>query len=233
MFKVEDISYFSKLSISTQKMLDDKIFKKSYRQNSIVFYEGDKSGYLYILLDGTVKMYKSTPKGNQIHINHLKAPSLIGEYACFERQPYPATCEFATDGVVGLLPYDVVNELLGEREFTKEIISSLTGKVLLLSALVHKETVLSSEAKVADLLIQKESIFTRLKNSEIASILNLTPETFSRILTKFKKEGLISANKHQLTILDRDRLLNLIDTNKIKECTNCIIQFKKEHGIKV
>ena len=232
MYKLEDIPMFSHLPRPYFSMLNDKLFVKNYKKDSIVFYEGDKSDYMYIVLEGSVKMYKTTPKGNQIHINTLKAPSLIGEYACFEQQPFPATCEFVSDGVMGMLPFATIMELLNNRDFAYEIIKSLTGKVMLLSTLVHKETVLSSEAKVADILIHKPNIFERLKNSEIASILNLTPETFSRILAKFKKEKIITLTNHQLDILDRDKLFIILETNKIKECSNCIISFKEKMGYK-
>ena len=230
MNRLEEISFFNKLSKEHIELINDKLFIQSYKANSIVFYEGDSSKYLYILLEGSVKLYKTTPKGNTIHINQLYAPTLIGEYACFEQKPYPATCEFVTDGTVGLLPFDTVFELLGSKDFALELIRSLTGKVMMLSALVHNETVLSSEAKVANIIIKKPTVFNRLKNSEIASILNLTPETFSRILAKFKREKIIEIKNHDLSILDIDKLNNILETNKIKECNNCILAFKKEHG---
>lgn len=232
MLRLEDIPMFSTLTQSNLKALYKQTHIKNYAKNSIVFYEGDDSAYLHILLEGSVKLYKTTPKGTQIQINRLGAPDLIGEYACFENQPYPATCEFVTDGVMGLLPFDVVYKHLSDPNFSLEIIKSLTGKVSLLSALVHKETVLSSEAKVADLMLQKLSMFHRLKNNELASILNLTPETFSRILTKFKKEGLISVEKHKISILHEEALHSIVDTNTMKDCTNCIAHFKEQIGYK-
>ena len=231
MYDIKDIPMFSNLSAKHINEIKDKMFIKEYKQNSIVFYEGDSSKYLYIILEGKVKLYKTTPKGSHIHINRLSAPSLIGEYACFEEQPFPATCEFVTDGVMGLLPFEVVKNLLSDKNFSLEIIKSLTGKVMLLSALIHKETVLSSEAKVADILINKESIFNRLKNNEIADILNVTPETLSRILSKFKKEKIISIKKGKLEILDSDKLIDILETNKVKECTNCILKFKEQMGL--
>lgn len=230
MYKLEEISIFSKLSESHLKELYDNTYIKYFTKDSIVFYEGDSSKYLYILLEGSIKLYKTTPKGSQVQINRLNAPSLIGEYACFEQVPYPATCEFVTDGCMGMLPYSEVYRYLSNPQFSLEIIKSLTGKILLLSSLVHKETVLSSEAKVADLIIQNISIFERLKNNEIASMLNLTPETFSRILTKFKKQNIIKITKHKVNVLDCDALYAIVETNTIKDCTNCIANFKKEIG---
>jgi len=232
MLKLREIDMFKALSESNLEDLNTHLIVKSYLKDSIVFYEGDSSEYLHIVLEGKVKLYKTTPKGNQIQINRLSAPALIGEYACFEHQPFPASCEFVEDGAMGLLPFQYVYDNLSNSAFSLEIIKSLTAKVSLLSSLVHKETVLSSEAKVADLILQKPAIFGRLKNNEIASILNLSPETFSRILAKFKKEGIIHYNKYQLEVINYPALNIIIDTNKIKDCTNCILDFKKKIGYK-
>jgi len=232
MYKLEEIPMFSALTGVHLKELYAQTHTKQFAKDSIVFYEGDESKYLHILLEGSIKLYKTTPKGTQIQINRMAAPALIGEYACFEKQAYPATCEFLTDGVMGLLPFEFVYRHLGNPSFSLEIIKSLTGKVALLSALVHKETVLSSEAKVADLMVQKLPLFHRLKNNEIASMLNLTPETFSRILTKFKKEGIICIKNQKVTIENADALYHIVETNTIKDCTNCIAHFKEKIGYK-
>ena len=232
MLRLEDIPMFSTLTQSNLKELYNQTHIKNYAKDSIVFYEGDESTYLHILLEGSVKMYKTTPKGTQVQINRLGAPDLIAEFACFENQPFPATCEFVTKGVMGLLPFDVIYKHLADPNFSLEIIKSLTGKVSLLTALVHKETVLSSEAKVADLMLQKLSLFHRLKNNELASILNLTPETFSRILTKLKKEGIITVENQKIVILNEDALYTIVDTNTMKDCTNCIASFKEQIGYK-
>jgi CRP/FNR family transcriptional regulator len=232
MIKLEDIPMFSALGEAHLKELNNAIYVKQYAKDSIVFYEGDESEYLHILLKGDVKLYKTSPKGSQIQINRFSAPSLIAEFACFEKEVFPATCEFVTDGSIGLLHFDKLYEYLNQPEFSLELIKSLTSKVMLLSSLVHKETILSSEAKVADLMIRKIAVFNRLKNNEIASILNLTPETFSRILTKFKKENIIFVDNNHLKILNSDALYKIVDTNTMKECTNCIAHFKAEIGYK-
>ena len=232
MFALEEIPMFSALGQNYIKELQEEIHIKHYTKESIVFYEGDESEYLHILMHGSVKLYKTTPKGSQIQINRFSAPGLIAEYACFEKEPFPATCEFVTDGTIGLLHFDKLYDYLNQPQFSLELIKSLTGKISLLSALVHKETILSSEAKVADLMLKKVTIFNRLKNNEIASILNLTPETFSRILTKMKKEGIIKIENHKLHILNQDALLAIIESNTIKTCTNCLADFKEKIGYK-
>ena len=226
MVDLTDIPMFSDLDKKFHKELYDSVYIKKFTKNSIVFYEGDESDYLHILLEGTIRLYKTSPKGSEVQIKRMDAPDTIGEYACFEKEPFPVTCEFVSDGVMGLLHFDKVYKYLDNKEFSLGLIKSLTSKVMMLSALVHKETILSSEAKVADLMLERVTIFNRLKNNEIAGILNLTPETFSRIMTKFKKESIIIVKNHKLTILNRDALYMIIETNTVKECTNCIDIFK-------
>lgn len=228
MIELQEIPMFSALEDKYISELKNEVYIKNFSKNSIVFYEGDKSEYLHILMEGDVKLYKTSPKGSQIQINRFSAPSIIAEFACFEKEVFPATCEFVTNGAIGLLHFDKLYSYLNQPAFSLELIKSLTAKIMLLSSLVHKETILSSEAKVADLMIKKVAIFNRLKNNEIASILNLTPETFSRILTKFKKEKIISVNKHRLKVLNEDALYSIVYTNTMKECTNCIAHFKSE-----
>ncbi len=232
MIELQEIPMFSALEEKYISELKNAVRVKHFSKDSIVFYEGDESKYLHILMEGDVKLYKTSPKGSQIQINRFSAPSLIAEFACFEKEVFPATCEFVTDGIIGLLHFDKLYEYLNQPDFSLELIKSLTGKVMLLSSLVHKETILSSEAKVADLMIKKVAIFNRLKNNEIASILNLTPETFSRILTKFKKEEIILVEEQQLKVLNMDALYMIVETNTMKECTNCIAHFKEQIGYK-
>ncbi len=227
MHQLIDIQLFSKLSDKYLNDIKQNAITRTYSKNSIVFYEGDTSKYLYVILEGTVKMYKTTPKGTQIQINRFEAPAMVGEYACFENQPFPASCEFVTEGKTVMIPFTHILKNLEDGQFSLELIKSLTAKIMVLSTLIHKETIFSSEAKVAKILIENVEIFSKLKYNEIAAILNLTPETLSRIFKKLKKEQIIEIKTGQhVKILNYEVLEEVIESNKVKECTNCIAQFK-------
>lgn len=232
MVDLRTVQLFSKLSDRHLAEIEAQSVVRSYSRESIVFYEGDRGEYLYIVVEGIVKLYKTSPKGTQIQINRFEAPAVVGEYACFERMPFPATCEFVTDGKMAMVPYEFIYRHLGEEDFSLEIIKSLTSKIMVLSALIHKETIFSSEAKVAKMLLENSEIFSKLKYNEVASILNLTPETLSRIFKKMKKEGMIEVDRqHRVFVLDPEALDRVIENNKIKTCTNCLADFKKQMGM--
>ena len=232
MTKIEDIPLFTNLHKSFHKNLNEHIYIRKFLKNGIVFYEGDCSDYLHILLDGQVRLYKTSPKNTMIQIHRLNAPATIGEYACLERVKFPATCEFISEsGTVGLLHFDKVMEYLKEPNFALALLKSMTNKVMMLSSLVHKETIFSSEAKVADLILSEIDIFNRVKNNEIASILNITPETLSRILSRFKKENIIDMKEHIVTIRDMETLHMILEKNTLKVCTNCFDKKEKSASL--
>ncbi len=217
MLTLKDLPLFSALNEKQLTKLQSDVHIHQYDKDSIVFFEGDESKYLYILLEGTVRLYKTTPKGKQIHMHNFEAPEAIALFVAFEKIPFPATCELLTNGHIGLLPIEKFNACLADTNFSTALVKALARRMKLLSDLLHKETVYSSEAKIADILYTNPSIFERLKNIEIAAMLNITPETLSRILTKLKKENIIRIDGHQVTIMDQDALHRILETNCVEK----------------
>lgn len=215
MYNLQSIPLFSKLSEAHLAELQSQMHIHQYEKDSIVFYEGDESEYLHILLDGVVRLYKTSPKGTQVHMHNFAAPEVIALFAAFEKIPFPASCEFLGEGTVGLLPLEKIYTCMQNVDFSISLVSALSKRMKLLADLLHKETIYTTEAKIADLVLNSPSVFERLKNNEIASILNMTPETLSRILTKMKKEEIIMIKEHVVTILNKEAIIRIIETNSI------------------
>ncbi|MCF6244201.1 MAG: Crp/Fnr family transcriptional regulator [Sulfurovum sp.] len=216
-YTLKDIPLFCGLSdVQLQDLQSDTIVK-NYTKESILFYEGEKSPYIHILLEGRVKLYKTGPSGKEVYLHHAEAPCVIAMGPALEGRSFPASCAFEVEGVVGTLALEKFHMCLENLECTVAIIATMAGRMKDLERRLHTETIFSSEAKVADFILKNAILFERLKNTEIASILNMTPETFSRILTKFKKKNLIALAQHHITIIDEDALLRVIDTNTLED----------------
>ena len=217
MFKLKDIPLFSGLSEIHLSELQTQMSIKQYDKDCIVFYEDDRSEYLHVLLEGDVRLYKTTPTNKEVYLHGMSAPSALALYPALEKESFPATCAFITEGKIGLLPLDKLHTCLKNLDFSLAMIKAISKRMRLLENLLHKETVFSSEAKVADLITKNAKLFQHMKNNEIASILNMTPETFSRILTKLKKEKIIKIEDHVVTVLDQNALQNILETNGLKK----------------
>ncbi len=204
MDRIKDIPLFANLSDENIKKLEQISAFKSFNSGEILFYEGDDPGILYILVEGVLRLYKTDPKGNEIYIHQFVPINLVGELACFENIPYPATSRFVTKGQVLIINYKKLeSDFFANKQISMEIIKSLTKKMKILSNVIHKEMILTSEAKVARLIIIHAEMFETMKNTQIASMANMTPETLSRILSKFKKLGYIKIDEdHHIEVLE-------------------------------
>ncbi|MBN2964719.1 Crp/Fnr family transcriptional regulator [Sulfurospirillum sp. T05] len=213
MVDLQTIPLFSKLSQEDLAILERISTVKSYQKGEILFFEGEEPTYLHVLLDGVLKLYKTNFKGTQIFLHQFYPISFVAELANFEAIPYPATAEFMVDGQVLKIEYETFKkELLNNPELSFKIIQSLSAKLKIMSEVVHKEIILTSEAKVAKFIIEHTEFFGDFKHTKIASLVNLTPETLSRTLTKFKQQGLISMDETlRITQFDGEKLRQIFE----------------------
>ncbi|NPA13480.1 MAG: winged helix-turn-helix domain-containing protein, partial [Aquificae bacterium] len=71
--------------------------------------------------------------------------------------------------------------------------------------IIVQNLMMDAVARVAKFLDEHEDLFRELKHNKIASLLNITPETFSRILKKFKEQKIIEKKGKDL-IINKDKL---------------------------
>ena len=132
----------------------------------------------------------------------------MAELANFENIPYPATAEFMSESEVLRIDYKALeHDFFKNPDISFEIIKSLIAKHKILIDVIQKEVILTADAKVAKFILENGELFKTLKNTQVASILNLTPETLSRTLSKFKSSNMIELDeKHQIHVINAQKL---------------------------
>lgn len=176
---------------------------KKLQDGNILFYEGDKPEKLHLLLRGNIKVYRIDSKNKEIVIHNFETNQLIAELANLENIPYPATAESIGESEVLLIDYSKFRDnFLSNPKISLELIKSLTKKIKALESLITNLT-LDSKSKVAKYIYDNEDSLINMKNIQISSTLNISPETLSRVITKLKQEKIIDKNGK---ILDKKSL---------------------------
>lgn len=209
--KIRECTYFQNLSDKVlQKLLGFSDIKR-YEKDSIVFFQSDEAKHMHILLEGNIRVYKSKPSGGEVQLLTASAVTSVAELACFEKIPYPANCVTTTQSLIMKVPFNIFEkEFLNDPDISFGIIKSLSLKLKSLSNLVDRELTLSSEQKVAKYIVEHEETIQNVKQISIASELNITPETLSRMLKKLNKQGLIKSTS-PLVIADIEGLKKIYD----------------------
>ncbi|MRI58430.1 MAG: Crp/Fnr family transcriptional regulator [Epsilonproteobacteria bacterium] len=212
MEKLKKFYLFDNLSTEQLQRLKEISTLKEYKKGSVVFYEGDRPQDLILLTKGILQIFKTDHKGNRIVLHIFYPHSLIAEIANFENMPYPATGEFLTDGELIHIDYEIFEkEFLRNPDISFTIIKSLTNKIRYLEHVITNDIVLSSTARVAKFIYEHEREFQELKKNEIAQLLNITPETLSRIISKLKKLNLLEKSGNRYMVVNKEGLRSFFE----------------------
>ncbi|MCI6987989.1 MAG: Crp/Fnr family transcriptional regulator [Campylobacter sp.] len=210
---LENIPFFKNLSSKDITKLENISISKEYKKDEFLFMQGEESKWLHILVDGSVELYKNSPKNKKIFIHDIKPINFIAEIANFEKIPYPASAVFSSNGAVLKLEYDKFeSEFMQNPKIVLELLKSITQKLKIVEHAFDNELMLSSDEKLAKFIVENFDLFTTLKQSRVANILNIAPETLSRSISKFKKDGVfIYDDSGKIVDFKENQLKNLYE----------------------
>ncbi len=178
----------------------------------ILFYEGEKSKFLYLLTKGIIKVYKTSSNDKEIILKYFHANEFIAEVANFENIAYPATAQCFIDSEVLKIDFLKLKEIIYNNPKLAFIIqTSLIKKIRNLEKLVSLHIVLDSKERIAKYIYEQPEHFFNTKNILIAEILNISPETLSRMLKYFKDEGLVDTKNRTV---NREKLEEIFRLEK-------------------
>ena len=210
------------LSTGDLDQLDEIIKRKRpLKKGEHLFRTGDEFNAIFALRSGSMKAYLNSSDGEE-HIIGFKLPGDLIGLSGINGKHY-------TDSVVALETCSICEIPFEKLEELSRVLPDLQHQVLeaLSKEIQHeheKSTMcskLSAEARLASVLLTLSGRFQQrgfsatefhlsMPRSDIANLLGLAVETVSRLFTQFQDNGLITADRKQIQILDMERLRNLV-----------------------
>ena len=186
---LKEVSMFSALNEDELKALANISHVSKYKEGSTLFLKGDVLSSLMLLIDGIVSIFKHDSKGNEIVIGYFTRYKLLAEPATLRHTPLPSSATFKSDGAILKIDLEKFEELfMSHPHISYAIIQSLLQKVELLQQNIHFNIASTSSEKILFFYEKNPKLSLDLKQYEIASILGMVPETFSRNVKKLVKE---------------------------------------------
>lgn len=204
--------FFENLNDEQFKLLSSFAKKNKYSKDSILFYEKEQPTSLILLTEGTLKVYKTDMKNNEIIMKRFTPFSMIAEMAILEGVTYPASAAFETDGTVIEIDFErFKKEFFNSPEIALMFFQSLSKKIKYLEDVISLNIVLDSTARLAKFLCNNEDTLKSLKHYEVAKHLHMTPETLSRTFKKLVVLDLVEKNANGYIIKNKKGLEVLFD----------------------
>lgn len=184
-------------------------------KGELLFQKGDPAKGFYIVVFGQIKLAFPSAQGNEKVVEIINPQQSFGEAMMFMNRPFPVFAEALVDTTLIHIGKDAVFKLIADDpSFARRMLAGLSIRLHSLIADVETYSLRSSAQRVVGYLLQhwpeddKGPVEITLPTSKqvIASRLNLTPETFSRILHDLIEAGLIKVSGRHVTVRDLARL---------------------------
>ena len=214
----QSVSYFSGLLNSDLLEIERSAICKKYQPEQMVLMEGDPAKELYIVESGWLKVVKLSTGGREQILNILGPHDVFNGVAVFTGSLNQATVIALEESVVWFISRTTMQSLLATHpKLSQHVIQDLANRIQHLVGLVEDLSLRSVESRLVRSLLDgiKGSTVTRAKwttQSEMASRLGTVPEVLNRALRKLVEEGLIEVSRHQIKIIDPERLNKKIDS---------------------
>lgn len=185
-------------------------------RSDVLFQRGDPSTGFYVVVHGQIKLAMSSPQGIEKVLELFGPGQSFGEALMFLNKPYPLYAQALADTLVLHINKSAIfSGIDSDPVFCRKMLAGLSFRLHRLIHYVESFSLRSSTQRVIGYLLQSLEDIESGQNLQIglsanknviASNLNITPETFSRILHLLSDKGLIEVNGKDVCIFDIARL---------------------------
>jgi CRP-like cAMP-binding protein len=181
----------------TPRCADVKVLPRLFRAKEMVFLEGEPADYAYRVVEGAVRLLRTTPDGRR----QLVGFACRGDWlAVGAGESYSHTAEALVDSrLAPLSRSEYARRMVEDRGFLDEMLETAAAKLrqaeeqmILLGQRSALEKVASFLASFAERLGDAGEIRLPMDRTDIADYLGLTIETVSRKFTQLKLAGVIA-----------------------------------------
>lgn len=185
-------------------------------KGEFLFQRGDIVTGFYVVVYGQVKLSMLGIQGPEKVVEIIGPRQSLGEAVMFLDRPYPVTGQALEDCLLLRIARGAVDRLLAEDiHFARRMLAGLSMRLHSLIQDVESYSLRSSAQRVIGYLLQlcpedagdsEQAIHLPTAKNIIASRLNLTPETLSRVLQELARNGLIEVRGRSISISSLRRL---------------------------
>ena len=209
---------FQELAPDQLAKLETACRERRLAKGSMLFQKGDPAKGFFVVVFGQIKLAFPSAQGNEKVVQIVGPRQSFGEAVMFLDLPCPVFAEALVDSLLLHIGSGPVFELLEtDPLFARRMLAGLSMRLHSLVQDVETYSLRSSAQRVVGYLLQhcpqneaecEGSFDISLPTSKqvIASRLNLTPETLSRIFHDLAANGLIAVSGKQITINNAKRL---------------------------
>ncbi|MEZ5690878.1 MAG: Crp/Fnr family transcriptional regulator [Rickettsiales bacterium] len=218
---------FINVSPEVIKNFADAARLKMEPKGRVLFINGDKSEWFYLIINGWVKLFHETVDGTEVIVNIISDGSIFGENSVLNKDSFDYSAQTVEQTNLIMLPSILLkNVLANDRQISLNMLSQMAEYNRKQNRHIEHLNAQNASQRIGCFLLHlhkkhRPPLLTfnlPYDKSLIASNLGMKPETFSRAIVKLENKTGTSING---TIVNIENLQKLIDYT----CNQCSGKF--------
>lgn len=208
---------FDELTEEEIAFVEENSVEVEYKRGETICKQGSFASHIMVLKEGLAKIYLENTNDSLV-LKILPAVNIVGLTALFDGNAvFPYSAQTYMDSVVKLIDINAFKNLIGKNaKFASKIISMLAENSVIIHGRFFCLTKKQTYGRLADVLLclsqriyKTDKFPLQLTRKDLAEIASMSVESTTRILTKFKDDGLIAVKSDYIEILDLERLTDI------------------------
>jgi CRP-like cAMP-binding protein len=199
---------------------------KEYQKDETIFRQGDDSREVYFVLKGKVRIFKISPGGDETSIAIFSTNDVIGELAALDQQPRSATAKaISSTSLLSMAEGRFLDALQTMPRFSLSLARTLAQKLRWTSAYAESIAQFDAAGRLLHIILlhnerygemledgKRYQLNIGLNQSDLASMVGARREWVNRILSEWRRRGLLEFDGGVITILDLPRVIGERDS---------------------
>lgn len=218
--KESSFSFSENSSFGINELMKGRAIDK-FKKKQIIFFEGNHPQYLFYVVKGKVKAYKTSEDGKELTVGLYAEGDFMGYTALLEENTYKVTARALEDSEIALISRKEFNDLVHNNyavamQFIRILAKKNNQKAEQMVQLAYH----SLRKRVANALLllrekykddDQKKFTIHITREELANLSGTSTESLIRTLSDFKAEGLINLHAGRIEIINEKKLENMIN----------------------
>ncbi|MFC1972240.1 Crp/Fnr family transcriptional regulator [Chloroflexota bacterium] len=182
---------------------------KHLRKGQFLYVPGESLDFYHIVLQGRIKLSKSTSHGRLVTIRIRNPGDSFGNTLIFTNDPLEIAVQ-ALDTVIlsSIAKSDFMELCNSHHELLIAMIHQMSKQIRKLGDTILEFATLSATERLAKVICNLSQVSNEIPitHHEIADLAGTTRETATKIIMQFSQEGIINVSRGKLTVLDKSGL---------------------------
>jgi len=201
---MQELSFFTELSPTSQKKLLDNSTFITVPNETVLYEQGDICSDILFLTKGRVRVTRQHENGQSVLLHYFEKGEQcnVNFTAAYNSAPAVGTAYSETDLEGYDLPASLIAELFVEdKAFQKYVFEQYVNRMEQMATMIETIRFNSLDERLLEWLQNSGEKKITMTHSAIAEVLGTSREVISRLLKGFEKEGIVKLSRKMIEVL--------------------------------